>query len=110
MTPPAATLPKQVSVPRQPVEDFLRTSIDDLEKLIESEEQADRRATLRAIRHRHRSHLAAFLLISDQGHNAKIQRIVALMESGADLGPAMTLDEFDQEFAVDEFEKQLPLS
>jgi CRP-like cAMP-binding protein len=97
----STTLPHrtdQVSVPRQPVEDFLRHSIAGFDELLLSEESDDRIKLIASLRHRHRSHLAAFLLLSDSAHDAKVTDLMGRIERGEDLGPSLSLEEFDAKY------------
>jgi hypothetical protein len=69
--------------------------------LASAELDDDSREVLASVRQQHRTILAAFLLLSDSAHQAHLAALGNAISSGSDLGPSLTLEQFDQEFSDD---------
>src|SRR5664280_1252315 len=89
-----ANAPADVLVPRQPTEEFLRSTMALLADLERDEADEAQRRTIVKIRYELRSHLAAFLLLADPRHQAGLAALQSRLEAGGDLGPVLTIEEF----------------
>lgn len=101
MTPLTQQLPQSDAsavTPQQPLVDFLRRTLETLTSLEEAERRASQREIIARLRCDTRSHLAALLLSADPEYQVRITDVRQRLAGGHDLGPAMTLADFDAAF------------
>lgn len=89
----------EVTVPRQPIEDFLLNSIEQLMSIEADSDESRRGETIRTLIQSFQNNLAIVRHAEEAAVTQRVRSIEARIENG-DLPPAHTADEIDAKFAA----------
>ena len=85
-------------IPRPPIVEHLTDSLAQLRQIDISGMSQEQAAIVNGLINETRTHLAAIVMSADSEHRKRIEAVRTAVAEGSDLGPSLSLEEFDRTF------------